>query len=134
MTLGVFNCCYIYFLESVYPTFFKSQSSRIEQVCSWSEQLFDASGNLYISNWRAFIMKHLIEFEKVRGFGGLTTNSVFILPEVCNLCPYRTKNRTQGKWFHVLAGLQWWAFDLFTLCTFIQWGDILSECCQPSVF
>lgn len=31
----------------------------------------------------------------------------------------------QGKWFHVLDGSQWWAFDLFSLCTFMQWGGHL---------
>lgn len=42
-------------------------------------------------------MKYLPEFEKVRGLGGLSHPASSSSLRSCNLCPYRTKNRTEGN-------------------------------------
>lgn len=44
----------------------------------------------------------------------------FFLPEVIQFVSVQNTKGTEGKWFHVLAGPQWWAFDLFHLCALIQ--------------
>lgn len=68
--------------------------------------------------------ENLSEFETVGGYWGFSHPASSCLRSY-NLYRYRTWNRMEGKWFHVLAGPQWWAFDLFHLCALIQCGDIL---------
>ena len=72
MTFGTLNSDYVYSVVPHLLHFSEVGVARIEQVCSQSEQLFGAAGNLYICNWRTVIIKYFTEFEKVRGLGGLS--------------------------------------------------------------